>query len=129
MVSIHNPVLDEVDVFAYMPNVTAESAAYAPAVKFGEIIRLKAARYGALAGTDTTITAKINGVAISGGTITMETTGDAAGDTDEVDIITSPNNPTNYVEENDTISFHSDGASDDATTPCMFMATIRNRRA
>ena len=96
------------------------------APKYGEIISVKAVRYGALAGTDNIITVKVNGTTVVGATITMSTTADAAGDTDEVELSTPTT--TALVNEGDTISFNSGGQADDATTPCMFVATVRNRR-
>src|SRR3990167_9504106 len=82
-----NKTLDEVDVHAYMADVsTGTPAAYCASPIRGEIIRVKAVQYALIAGTDCTVVPKVNGTAITNGTITLETTGDAVGDTTEVAI-------------------------------------------
>jgi hypothetical protein len=125
MAYLNTPVLDEVEAWAYMADVTGANVAYTIAPIYGEVVRVKAVRYGTIAGTDNVITVKINGTAITGGTISMETTADAAGDTDEVDI--APHS-TALCDVGSVISFHSGGEADDSTTPCMFCAVIRKRR-
>ena len=121
-----NHTLDEIEAWAYLADVsTGTPAAFTYAPIRGEIVRVKAVQYATIAGTDCTVVPKINGTAITGGTITLETTGDAAGDTTEVTI--SPGS-TARVAEGDTISFVSGGECDNATVPCMFTATIRARR-
>jgi hypothetical protein len=129
-VARRNPTMDEYSVRAYMADVTAVSTAYTVAPSRGEIIGFRVTRYVALAGSDTVITPNVNGTAVTGGALTLATSGDAAGDVVTVWLapVTAAAELTRLVNEGDVIAFVSGGESDDAATPAMCEAIIRNRR-
>ena len=110
----------------YMADVTTDTpSAFVTSPLRGQITGFRSVLHGALAGSDTVITLKVNGDAVTGATLTMAA-GGAAGDTDEG--TPTPGTPTAYVEPGDSIEFASGGESDDGTVPASFLVEISNRR-
>ena len=72
----------------------------------GRVIKITTVLGGTISGANAGITAKINGTAITGGTITVAYSGSAAGDVDSCE-------PTaaNTCSEDDYIGIATDGAS------------------
>ena len=114
----HHP-LNEVVVFAHLPDVSTASSAFAVAPARGKIIKLGSVIYNAITVADAAITSKIAGSTIAGGSWTIAQSGSAAGDVD-----TAAPTAANDVTEDQTIEFISDGASTTAC-PAMFFAVIR----
>jgi len=79
-------------------------------VPFDGVVRqIKSVLAAAITTADAVLTAKINGTAISGGTLTITQSGSAAGDVDSVDLSGLSN--TGIVKQGDVISIESDGAA------------------
>lgn len=84
----------------------------------GKIVRIETVLNGAIATADAALTAKINGTAVTGGTITIANSSSAAGDRDSCV-------PTgaNVVAGGDQIEIETDGASTN-TIPVFITITI-----
>ncbi len=87
----------------------------------GEVIKIMSVIENAITTGDATLTSKINGTAITGGTITIANSGSAAWDQDSC-------TPTaaNSVSEGDVIEIETDGGS---TVACQASITVVVRRA
>ena len=114
----NNP-LDTYVVSAYMADLSTASSAFAVAPVRGRIVKVYSVIYNAITGADAVWTMEINGVAVTGVSVTVTQSGSAAGDVDS-------DEPTgaNTVNPGDAIEFISDGASS-TTAPAMFFAVIR----
>ena len=86
----------------------------------GQIIKIMSVIENAITTADATLTAKINGTAVTGGTITVAYSGSAAWDQDSCE-------PTaaNTVNEGDVIEIETDGGS---TVACQTGITVVIRR-
>jgi hypothetical protein len=102
-----------------LSDVSTASSAYVVAPDAGKIIKIYSVLGGAIATADAEITTEINGVAVTGGAITIATASSAAGDVDSAE-------PTaaNSVQEGDVIEIITDGASTN-TVPAEFTVIIR----
>lgn len=115
----NNRPLNVIRVWAHLADVSTASSAFAVAPTRGKIIKMGSVIYNAITGTDSAVTSKIAGTAITGGSWTITQSGSAAGDVD-----TAIPTAANFVNEDDNIEFISDGASS-TTCPAMFFADIR----
>jgi hypothetical protein len=113
-----NRPLDVERVWAYMADVSTAGSAFAVAPARGRIIKMGSVIYNAITGTDSAITSKIAGTAITGGSWTITQSGSAAGDVD-----TAEPTAARDVTEDQNIEFISDGASS-TTCPAMFFCDI-----
>jgi len=102
-----------------LSDVSTASSAYVVAPDAGKIIKIYSVLGGAIATANAAITTEINGVAVTGGAITIATASSAAGDVDSAE-------PTaaNSVQEGDVIEIITDGASTN-TVPAEFTVIIR----
>jgi len=102
-----------------MADVSTAGSVYVVAPDAGKIIKIYSVLGGAIATADAAITTEINGVAVTGGAITIATASSAAGDVDSAE-------PTaaNSVEEGGVIEIITDGASTN-TIPVEFTIIIR----
>jgi hypothetical protein len=103
-----NQPLDRVYLSAYMADVSAASSAWVASPVRGYIKRIRGILHGAITGADSTITAEINGTAITGISITVANTSSAAGDSysDEPTALS-----TSFVNPGDDIEIISNGNS------------------
>lgn len=113
------PMTDRV-VGAYLADSSTASVAHCVAPCDGYIIDAYAVTAVAVTTANTTVTIKINGTAVTGGVITISTSGAAIGKVYQSTSITG----LNYVSKGDSIRFDSDGAGS-AVVPTQFMAIIR----
>lgn len=110
----------------YMADVsTGTPSAFVQSPLRGQITGFRSILHGALSGSNTVITLKVNGTAVTGATLTMAASG-AAGDADEG--TPTPGTTTAYVNPGDSIEFASGGESDDGTVPAAFSVDISHRR-
>jgi len=110
----------------HMADVTTGTpSAFVQSPMRGQITGFRSALYGALSGSSTVITLKVNGTAVAGATLTMAA-GGAAGDGDEG--TPTPGTTTAYVDAGDSIEFSSNGGSDNGTVPATFSVDISHRR-
>ena len=102
-----------------LSDVSTAGSAYVVAPDNGKIIKIYSVLGGAIATADAAITTEINGVAVTGGAITIATSSSAAGDVDSAE-------PTaaNSVQEGDVIEIITNGASTN-TVPAEFTVIIR----
>lgn len=102
-----------------MDDVSTAGSVYVVAPDGGKIIKIQSVIDGAIATADAGITTEINGVAVTGGAITIANASSAAGDVDSAE-------PTaaNSVEEGDVIEIITDGASAN-TVAATFTIIIR----
>lgn len=102
-----------------MADVSTAGSAFVASPVAGTIIRIQSIIDGAIATANAGITTEINGVAVTGGAITITQSGSAAGD---VDVAT----PTaaNVVAVGDAIELITDGASTN-TVRVNFSVTIQ----
>lgn len=102
------PLNDRV-LSAHLSDVSTAGQIYIPSPYRGEIVAIYTALNGAIGTANAGLTAKINGTAVTGGTITITQSGSAAGDVDSCE-------PTgaNTVEQGDNIEIETDGASSNA---------------
>ncbi len=114
----HHP-LNEVVVWAHLPDLSTASSAFAVAPVRGRIIKLGSVIYNAITVADAAVSSRIAGNAIAGGAWTVTQAGSAAGDVD-----TASPTGANTVAEDQIIEFVSDGGSTTAC-PAMFFAVIR----
>ena len=75
----------------------------------GQIKEISSVLAAAITTADAVLTAKVNTVAVSGGTLTITQSGSAAGDVDSVQL--TGLNATHKVKKGDVISIESDGAA------------------
>lgn len=87
-------------------DISTAGQSYIPVPAGGKVIKIWSAINGAIATADATLTAKINGTAITGGAITVTQSGSAAGDVDSA----TPS-AANDVQEGDALEIETDGAS------------------
>lgn len=116
--TLNHPLLKEVRVTMYLADSSAATTAYNSAPIRGTIVRLIVV-VGATVDSDRVITASINGTAITGGAITCTASGSAAGS-----LFSAVPTGANAVNEDDVISFASDGAGSTAC-PTHFIAVIQ----
>lgn len=103
--------LNEATLPFYIADVSTAGQIYIPVPTGyeGQVVEIRTALNGAITGADAGLTFKINGTAITGGTITIANASSAAGDADSC-------NPTgaNYVKAGDVLEAETDGASTNA---------------
>lgn len=104
--SAHNLV--KVTLPFYIADVSTAGQIYVPVPdEFeGEVVEIRSALNGAITGADSILTAKINGTAMTNGTITIANSGSAAGDVD-----TCRPTSANYVSAGQAIEIETDGGS------------------
>ncbi len=90
----------------YIADVSTAGQVYVPIHEDGFIKEISTALNGAIATANATLTAKIGGTAVTGGTITIIQSGSAAGDVD-----TAEPTGANEVSIGDTLEIETDGAS------------------
>jgi hypothetical protein len=102
-----------------MADVSTAGSVFVVAPDSGKIIKINSVLGGAIATANAAITTEIDGVAVTGGAITIATASSAAGDVDSAE-------PTaaNSVEEGGVIEIITDGASTN-TIPVEFTIIIR----
>src|SRR5262245_2879380 len=111
----------DVPVTVHMADFTTGTpSCYGTSPIKGRIVRIRAVPQGDTTGAST-LTAKINGTAITGGTILLSQTGGTATVTDLATI----KDTTVNVLENDKVSFTTDGNSSDGTVACNVSFTVR----
>ncbi len=111
--------ISETQVAAYMADLSTPSSAFVVAPCRGRIVRAYSTIYAAITGADAAWTLEVNGIAVTGISVTVTQSGSAAGDVD----IGLPTGSNHYVNEGDAIEFVSDGASS-TSCPTMFTAVI-----
>src|SRR5688500_15402267 len=74
--------ISETQVSAYMADLSTASSAFAVAPCRGRIVRVYSTIYAAITGADATWTLEVNGVAVTGISVTVTQSGSAAGDVD-----------------------------------------------
>ena len=99
---------------------TGTPSLYMAAPESGRIIYVTAVPQGNSTGAST-LTLKVNGTAVTGGTLQLSTTAGTTTTNDLHGLLDG----TNDVFENDKISFTSDGASSDGTVACNVQVLIR----
>lgn len=72
----------------------------------GEVVEVRAALNGAITGADATLTLKVNGVAMTNGTVTIVQSGSAAGD-----VFVGRPTSNNDVSAGEAIEIETDGGS------------------
>jgi hypothetical protein len=114
-----NHPVNEAVVYAHSPSVgTSPVTAYARAPFRGKVVKVGSVLYGAITTADATVATAINGVAITGGSITIPQSGSAGG---QVNIALPA--AANEVNEDDTISFPPTGAGG-ANIAATFFAVV-----
>lgn len=113
--------LTKVVIPFYIEDVSTAGQIYIPISDehAGEIIEVRTALNGAIATADVDLTLKIGGTAVTGGLITIATSGSAAGDVD-----TARPYAANAVSAGDAIEIETDGASTN-TIEVFGMITIK----
>jgi hypothetical protein len=107
-----NRPYSEVYLTGHMPDLaTASSTAYIAATHRGRLKRAYTIIHNSTTTADATVSVKVNGTTV--GTITVATSGSAAGDVDSVYL--GYQGTANFVSEGDLITFVSDGAADTTT--------------
>ena len=111
-------LLNERTVQCHVANISSAGSAFTVAPCKGTIVKLWSVIHSTISAGDNTVTTKIAGTAITGGSITIANSGSAAGDVDSA-------TPTgaNLVYEGQNIEFAYTGSTD--TCPATFLATIR----
>tara|TARA_R100001244_G_scaffold26816_1_gene26691 strand:+ start:81 stop:428 length:348 start_codon:yes stop_codon:yes gene_type:complete len=101
--------LNDYFITVKMTTINTAGSVYVPVPDGGRVIKIQSVIDGAFITSDTVITSKINGTAITGGTITITQSGSAAGDVDSCE-------PTgaNTCSEDDYIELATDGAGANA---------------
>jgi hypothetical protein len=102
--------------WAYMADVSADASAYTVSPCRGRIVSARSVLYGQISGADAGIQVAINGTSVTGLALVIANSGSAAGD---MDVAYPTALSTTYVNEGDTITFDSDGAS--STTAAMML--------
>lgn len=96
---------------AYLADVSAPSVAYIRPGFRGKIKSISGVLGGAITGTNSTVTTKINTTAVTGGALTVVQSGSAAGD-----VATATPTGANTFTATDVIRLDSDGASSTTAT-------------
>lgn len=112
--------VSEAAVSAYMADLSTASSTFVVAPFRGRIVRAYSVIHAAISSADAVWTVEINGVAVTGISVTVANSGSAAGD---VDVGLPTALAATYVNEGDVIEFVSDGASS-TTCPTTFTAVI-----
>lgn len=107
--SAHNLV--KVTLPFYIADVSTAGQIYIPVPDefAGQVVEVRSALNGAIATADATLTLKVNGTAMTNGTITITQSGSAAGDVD----VARPTS-SNQVSAGEAIEIETDGASTNA---------------
>lgn len=105
---------------ATIADVSTASSIYIPAPFAGTITKIYTALQGAIAGADSIISTTINGVAVTGGNITVAFTGSAAGDIDS-----STPSAANTFTEGQVIRVITDGGSTNAVALTVTLVCTR----
>jgi hypothetical protein len=98
-----------VAVTAELTDISTASSAFVAAPIAGTISSIRTVLHGAISAADATLTTEINGVAVTGSSITVAQSGSAAGDRDSA----TPS-AANTVAVGDAIELITDGGSTDA---------------
>ena len=101
--------LDEVYLTVEIDDISTAGQSYIYCPVAGTVTSIGSVLNGAIATSDATLTAKINGTAITGGAITVATASSAAGDVD-----TATPSAANTVAVGDALEIETDGASTNA---------------
>ena len=99
-----------------IPDVSTAGSFYVVNPILGKIYKLYLCLDNSITGADTTVSAKINGIAVSGSSMTVAYTGSAAGS-----VFTSTPSGDNTVSAGNCIEILTDGAS---STTCRAKVTI-----
>lgn len=91
---------------AQIADISAAGQAYVAVPSPGKVIEIRTVIHNAITTSNATLTAKINGTAITGGVITVTQAGSAGGDTD----IAVPS-ALNDVQEGDALELETNAAS------------------
>lgn len=112
--------LNDYFLTSQITDVSTPGQCYVTVPDDGEVIKIWTVLNNAITVADSALTAKINGTAITGGTITVAYTGSAAGDVDSC-------TPTgaNKVKAGDALELETDGGS---TTAAVLGVTFHIRR-
>lgn len=110
------------DYFLYgeIADISTASQIYIPIPDGGKVVKIMSVIDNAISVADATLTAKIGGTAVTGGTITVAYSGSAAGDVD-----TCSPTAANTVTEGGSLEIETDGGS---TTACRAGITVIIRR-
>lgn len=120
-----NRPLTEWNLDVHLADITTSGATavcYVPAPFRGRITRVYAAQYNTATGGAAIITTAINGVTVSGCTMTFSVTSGLAGN---VYTGVPTDRSVTHFNEGDAISFTSDGAPTNGTVPATFTAVVR----
>lgn len=115
--------LDIMAVTVDMTDISTAGSVWVPCPTDGRIVGLMSIISAAITGTNTAITLKKNGVAVTGAALTITQSGSAAGDVDSVDV---PMSATAAVVKGDSLEVISDGASS-TTSRGTFLILIARR--
>lgn len=109
------------DYFLYgeISDISTAGQCYIAVPDGGTIVKILSVINGAIATADATLTAKIGGTAVTGGTITVAYSGSAAGDVD-----TCAPTGANTVDEGGSIEIETSGASTN-TVRCFITVVVR----
>lgn len=112
--------LNDYFITAEIADVSTAGQCYVVVPDDGEVISIRTVLHNAITVANATLTAKINGTAITGGTITVTQSGSAAGDVDSC-------TPTgaNKVKAGDALELETNGGS---TTTAALGVTFHIRR-
>ncbi len=102
-----------------LDDISTAGQKYVVAPDNGKIIKFFSVINGAIGTADATLTAKINGTAVTNGTLTVAYSGSAAGDMDSA----TPS-AANELLEGDVIEIETDGASTN-TVPAVVTFVVR----
>ena len=114
--------LDVMVVNTKIEDVSTAGQVYVPSPTDGRIVAIYSALNGAIGTADAVLTAKIGGVAVTGGVVTIATASSAAGDIDSAF-------PTgaNYVTEGAAIEIETNGASSNTVSVDLTILISRAR--
>lgn len=102
-------------------DISTADTEHQPVHYAGNIVSIRSVIYGTIATADADLTCSINGVAVTGGVVTVTASGSAAGDTD----VATPT-AANTVAAGDYISVATDGASTNTIECTVVVAVQRN---
>jgi hypothetical protein len=108
----NNRTIGELTVCGHLADISASSNTYLVAPVRGQLVAIQSILEGAISGSDATLSASINGTAVSDLTWTHSSA--AAGTVSSVRVPAI--GTTRHVNEGDLITVHSDGGSDDSAT-------------
>jgi hypothetical protein len=122
MANPHTPHQGDVSITAHMPDFTTGTPiAYLCAPVTGRITMATAVPMGSASGSQSTLTLKISGTTVTGATLLLSNTVGTSTTKDLYGLIDHKGN----VNEGDSITFTSDGASNDGTVACTVGVMIR----